>query len=111
MRRKFRITYDITTPESAERGDTAENGFVDPRFNIEVPVEEVPGPATDEEYGWTLQEAERFLGRGGMEDSGFWFSSCDGVQNYRTGAETRYALHPPENITGASYERLRRIFC
>jgi hypothetical protein len=109
--RKFRITYDITTPESAVEGDTAENGYVEPRFNGKVPIEEVEGEATDADYGWSLAEAERFLGRGGMEDAGAWFTSCDGEQNYQTGAETRYALHPPENCTGASYDRLARIFC
>lgn len=111
MKRGFRITYDIVTPESAEQGDTAENGFVDPRFNLKIPVEEIKGPATDEEYGWTLAQAALFLGRGCMEDSGNWFSNCDGHVDYQSGAETRYMLHPPENITGASYERLARYFC
>jgi hypothetical protein len=110
VNRKFRITYDIVTPESAEEGDTAENGFVAPG-GWQDPVESIEGPATDEVYGWTLQEAELFLGRGGMEDVGNWFASADGSVNFQTGAETRYALHPPENITAASYERLARIFC
>lgn len=110
MKRMFRITYDIVTPESAMEGDSAENGFVAPGGSLD-PIEVVPCPAPEADYGWTLAEAERFLGRGGMEDAGHWFTSCDGVQNYQTGAETRYALHPPENCTGASYERLARIFC
>lgn len=110
----MRITYEIITPESAEHGDAAERGFVEPRFNIKVPIEEVMANSADwpdESLEWTLQEAEQFLGRGGMEDSGRWFSACDPERDFQTGAETYYSLHPADNTTPASYTRLASIFC
>lgn len=109
-RERFRVTFDVVTPESAEHGDTADNGFAAPggwKFSADD-----PGP-----HEMTLREAistcgfypaARSAGMGGFEDSGSWFSTIDADQNYRTGEETRYSLHPPENITPSSYGRLRR---
>jgi hypothetical protein len=110
----MRITYEIVTPESAEHGDAAERGFVEPRFQMKVPIEEVMGNEGEwpkASLEWTLREAEQYLGRHGMEDSGNWFNSLDPDRDYQTGAETYESLHPADNITAASYERLARIFC
>lgn len=110
----MRITYEIITPESAEHGDADERGFVEPRFDMHVPIEEVMANGQDwpkESLRWTLRHAEIFLGRNGMEDNGRWFTALDGNTNYQTGAETRYSLHPDDNTTPASYDRLKRIFC
>ena len=108
----MRVTYEIVTPESAEHGDAAEIGFVLPAsgFHLKVPVDQI-GDFEDSELDWDLRDAEQWLGRHGMEDSGRWFTSCDGEIDFASGAETRYALHPSDNITAASYERLARIFC
>lgn len=112
----MRITYEVITPESAEHGDAEERGFIEPKFKLRVPVEEAldeskwPAGSLD----WTLREAELFLGRRGMEDSGTWFNSCDPERDFQTGAETFYSLHPTNqggSITAASYARLRAIFC
>jgi hypothetical protein len=109
----MRITYEIITPESAEQNDVAEHGFVSPGYGINVPIDEAMNkeqwPAKSLE--WSLSAAEMMLGRGGMEDCGRWFSSLDSITDMRTGAETRYSLHPDDNITPASYARLARIFC
>ena len=110
----MRITYEIVTPESAEQGDAEERGFVEPRFNLFVPIDEVMGNEGEwpkESLEWTLQEAELFLGRKGMEDSGRWFTTADPERNFQTGAETYYSLHPSDKVTAASYGRLARIFC
>lgn len=56
----------------------------------------------------SLREAVNLAG-GGFEDSGSWFTCTSSETNYRTGAETRYAIHPPETITPASYRRVARI--
>lgn len=108
----MRVTYEIVTPESAEQGDCAEHGFVLPGrfFHLKVPVDEALA-MPDSDLEWDLRDAEQWLGRNGMEDVGRWFVSCDGDIDFATGAETRYALHPSDNTTGASYERLARIFC
>lgn len=113
-RQTMRITYEVITPESAEEGDAAERGFVEPRFNIKVPIEEVIGNESEwpnESLEWTLQEAEQFLGRNAMEDSGRWFSTIDPERDFQTGAEIYYSLHPAATVTTASYERLARVFC
>lgn len=109
----MRITYEIITPESAENGDAAECGFVEPQFKLQVPLDEVNANAIDwpsESLEWSLRDAEVFLGRGGMEDSGRWFTSCDPSRDFQTGSETFYSLHP-DNVTPATYERLKRVFC
>lgn len=106
----MRITYEIITPESAEQGDVAEQGFVEPDYNIHVPVAE-RGDFEPGALKWTLRGAELFLGRYGCEDCGRWFQQVDGSTDYSTGAVTRYALHPDDSVTVASYDRLKRIFC
>lgn len=109
----MRITYEVITPESAEHADVAERGFIEPSYNIAVPVEESLNkedwPA--ESLVWTLRDAELFLGRASMEDCGDWFQQIDGSTDYQSGTITRYALHPSNGISPASYDRLKRIFC
>lgn len=102
---KFRVTYDIVTPESAEHGDSAERGFVMPggwQYDIETVLAD-----KESNYSMSLRDAINLIGC--VEDSGSWFTETDGRQNYKTGAETTYSLHPPDNITGASYRRLARL--
>jgi len=92
----FRVTYDIVTYESAEHGDTAEAGFVQPG-----------GWHTEDSESLSLREAANLVGN--LEDSGSWFTEIDGTEDYRTGAVERRSLHPPRNITTASYARLKRV--
>lgn len=110
MAARFRVTYDVVTPESAEHGDTADAGFAHPG-GWRYPADD-PGP-----HELTLREAietcgfyprARRAGMGGFENSGSWFSTIDPDQNYSTGEETRYSIHPPRTISPASYARLRR---
>lgn len=82
----FFVTYDIVTPESAERGDYADG---------------------EEEVGMTLREAMSLCSP--QEDAGLWLVEVDGRADYRTGAEERRMLHPPRNITAASYARLAKL--
>jgi hypothetical protein len=101
----FNITYDVVTHESAERGDFAEIGFVAPGGR-EIPVGDcdLQDKLT---LAWDLRSAVRTMGI--CENSGHWFTEADGRVDYRTGAVTRYSLHPPKNITEASYGRLYRL--
>jgi hypothetical protein len=83
-------TYEIVTPESAEEGDAEERGWV---FDAK--------PMTLRE---TLREIEK---QGGEPDSSpvprkgtqLTIYQTDGNVNYRTGAETRTAIHvrAPQN--------------
>lgn len=109
----FSVTYDIVTPESARDGDTAEHGWFWPdpligHWPIEFSDIDAPPLKPSE---WTLHELVSRFGRGGFEDGGRSFYSADSETDYRSGDETRYAIHPPRNVTAASYKRLRRIFC
>ena len=108
----MRVTYEIITPESAEHGDAAERGFILPAsgYHLKVPIEEM-NDFEDSELQWDVRDAEQWLGRGAMEDSGRWFNTVDPEQDFQSGAETFYSLHPDDKITPASYNRLARIFC
>lgn len=98
---KFRVTYDIVTPESAEDGDFAEIGFVLPgSWHVSV--------ADTADVEMDLRSALDLIGC--VEDSGSWFTETDdGRVNYQTGAVERRSLHPPRNITASSYDRLKRL--
>ncbi len=107
---KFHVTYEIVTPESAEHGDAAERGFVLPGgWHEELPAHvfgEEAGKIKDE-CGLSLREAVDLVSL--VEDSGHCFTEIDERQNYNTGESEIRSLHPPENITPASYGRLRRL--
>lgn len=105
---KFLITYEIVTPQSAERGDFAENGFVGPS-GLQIPIDSDGAleAASRNEFALDLRSAVRMIGC--VENAGSWFVETDGRDNYRDGSNTRYSLHPPENITASSYGRLCRL--
>jgi len=99
---KFRVTYEIVTPESAEDGEAAESGYASPG-----------GWKHDDPADLTLREAIRvcgfYRGGGGFEDCGSWFVTIDADEDYRTGEHTTYSVHPPDSITPSSYRRLRYL--
>ncbi len=110
----WHITYEIITPESAENGDTAENGFVDcngTQWELEPGVFGAEAGAIKDSYGMRASDAIRLFQRegGAAEDSGGRWFVGHGSTCFRTGAETRLSLHPPDNITGASYDRVARL--
>jgi len=102
----FLITYETVTPESAEHGDAAERGYVQSGGWLHK-LEDVDMTRDGAALTFDLRGALRVMGC--CEDSGSWFTEADGRQDYRTGSETRYGLHPPRGITGASYSRVRRL--
>ena len=103
---KFLITYEIVTPESAEHGDAAEHGYVQPAGFL-FPVETVEMARDRDELEFDLRSAVGMIGC--VENAGSWFVEADGRDNYRDGSNTRYSLHPPKNITPSSYGRLCRL--
>jgi hypothetical protein len=100
----FTVTYEIVTPESAEQGDFEDTGYV-------LPGGWHGAAETPEDREAVLMDlrSARSLVDGGLEDCGSWFSQMSSDTDYRTGAEERRSLHPPENITQASYARLKRL--
>lgn len=101
--RGFTVTYDIVTPESAAEGDHAECGRIDP-WGYHWPVN---GEKQPDDSDMSLRQALNYVCP--QEDAGAWFSEADGRDDYRTGANETRALHPPRNITPASYARLARL--
>ena len=114
---KFRVCYEIVTPESAEHGDYAEAGYTMPG-GWKYPIH---GPGTgfnnenakDSQYGvfdLDLRQAIEMMSI--CEDVGGYFVECDSRHNYQTGAETRYSLHfanGSKGVTPASYKRIARL--
>lgn len=101
---KWRVTYEIITEESAAEGDIAESGFINPD-GWKTPAiigAETPG------VGMTLRNALRFVCP--QEDVGTWLIEIDPRGHFTDAeGETRCQLHPPCNITPASYGRLKRL--
>lgn len=103
MRQMFHVTYDIVTNESAENGDTAENGFVhanDSRDSIDI-VE------NSADYAMDLRTTLRHCSP--QWDCGRWFDQEAQIEDYSTDEHISYALHPPHTITASSYARLKRL--
>lgn len=109
MPASFFVTYDVVTPESAEHGDTAENGYALPggwRF----PADTVIGkPAEIAAVALRLGAAIDMLGCLENSSDGFTYYECDGTTDYRTGAETRLAFHVPHNATPSTVARIARL--
>lgn len=104
MRMRFRVTYEIVTPESAEHGDVADSGFLTAQgWRVEALIGK-PTPGVN----MTLREAANLVGC--CEDAGSWLIETDGRDKYATGEHEWRSLHPPDNITAASYERVARLF-
>jgi hypothetical protein len=99
----FHVTYDIITPDSAEDGDTAENGYVHANGGRD-PVERVENSA---DYAMDLRTALRHCQP--QWDSGSWFDQEGQIEDYATNETIAYSLHPPRAITPSSYARLRRL--
>lgn len=97
---RFRVTYEIVTPESAEHGDAESRGFV-------LPGEWCAEINDAGDVGMTLREAMRLASP--QEDCGSWWCEVDGRTDYRTGAVETRSIHPPSNITAASYARVSRL--
>lgn len=97
---KWRVTYEIVTPESAAEGDAEERGFL-------LPGAWKVAADSSEDVNMSLREALALCSP--QEDCGRWLSEVDGDTDYRTGAVTTRSLHPPRYITPASYGRLCRL--
>lgn len=103
-REAFRVTYEIVTEESAREGDASERGYIGPGgMHVDVSTDEDRASVSME-----LREALNYCHP--QENCGSWFTECDAREDYATGDSETRSLHPPENITGASYRRLCRLF-
>lgn len=91
------FTYDIVTPESAEHGDTAENGF-ETSFGVFTLAQ--------------LLYKARDLGLEGAEDSGSWFTGHPS-EDHLSGESTTHSMHVEffrgKPLTGDHYGRIKQL--
>lgn len=112
MRKRFHVTYDITTHESAEHGDYAESGFLLGSHGPREDMDGIFGPAAvpvKAACALSLREAASCIGVLDSWDGGASFYEADGVTDYRTGDNERRALHCPDDITPSSLYRVARL--
>lgn len=100
---KFNVTYDIVTEESAECGDTAENGFISQGVGLRDAIKDlfqtrtnaVDGVSAIELSGYPVQYAR-------------WLTVTNGME-YETGDYESRSLHFPKNITPSSIRRIAKL--
>jgi hypothetical protein len=97
----FRVTFEIVTHSSASKGGYAKSGFL---LRDGRPARKNAAPKT---LNMGLREAMRLVYP--QENSGRWWQEIDGREDYATGAVETRAIHPPRNITPASYARVTRL--
>lgn len=113
--KRYHVTYEIVTQESAEHGDTAEIGFIQPGA-YHVPMDGIVGePAgkIKDECAMTLREALELVGAPFCENNGDdrSFRECDERQNHHTGESELRTLHVPDDMPASSRKRIARICC
>lgn len=103
MRPTYALSYDITTPESAEAGDIAEFGFqrepveLGREFGLAAAIREARAEGCTETSD--IERADYSRGRISL------YSGSE--QNYRTGAERRVCAHF-SNMTPSTLRRIVR---
>lgn len=115
MKTKFRLTFSVTTEESAANGDHARHGFV--TRNLTIP-DRTWMPETPAEF--PLRKAVEFLfdrnSEGPIEaDSSHlsltnpprWFTYGGGGMD--CGESIQVSLHIPDSVTASSALRLARV--
>lgn len=108
---KFFVTYEIVSPESAENGEACERGFMMPgdwRIKLEPHVYGEAASKVRNDCALDLRSAVGLVDAG-CEDCGQWFTEIDSRFDYEAGNDELRSLHPPDNITSASYGRLKRL--
>lgn len=100
---RFNVTYEITTPESAENGDSEETGFIVQDVGLREAIEAVQGTRTSGVDGVECIEAND-------SDIGAarWITVSNGME-FETGATESRSIHIPDNVTRASRIRIARI--
>lgn len=80
---RYKMAYEIVTPESAEQGDADERGWIEKKSEQYGTLEDLIRVVRD--HTWLEWSSSRPRGR---HD---WIVS-EGEENYRTGANTSYSL-------------------
>lgn len=83
----FLVSYNIVTEESAEDGDTADNGF-DDYHSCEPDEYDIADGKT------AVDIAVSWLNDKCLESGSDWWTDADVDRDYSTGDETRHSYHP-----------------
>lgn len=94
----FSVTYEIVTPESAERGDIAESGFLAQHVSFREALQ-----VFNDERDWSTIEADEHPLRAPR-----WFTD-HGAPAWASGDVRSVSLHLPARITAGSRMRIARL--
>ena len=103
----FDFTYETVTPESAEHGDAADQGFIMPglwKFDPDQYERQKWNPGDLAGIINFAQSLGIYADEGAINS----FYSVDPDINYRTGDHQNYAMHIA-GITPATFERIARL--
>jgi hypothetical protein len=95
--RKFSVTFDTVTPESAEDGEVADGGFI---------VEDVSLREAVEAIGSYAPQPSCYPFDGGQHA---WFSHDGYDEDHRTGKRESRSLHVPRDLTPSTRRRIARL--
>lgn len=99
----FDVTYEIVTPESAERGDAEERGYIGQNMELRDAIYEVLQTRTSRVEGI---EAIEFSSSD--VESARWLDVCNGHE-FETGAREYRSIHFPEHLTASTKRRIMRL--
>lgn len=100
---KFNVTYEIVTPESAERGDTAENGFIIEGATLREALKLVYETRTSRVDGISSIEADEY-----PVTCPSWITVSNGME-FETGACESRSIHFPDNLSASTRCRIARL--
>jgi hypothetical protein len=95
---KFNITYEIVSQESAEYGDSEENGFVCEDVKLREAIDALFETRTNRVD--CIQSIEY--------SGNYWFTVNNGIE-YETGSHESRSIHIPRNTTQSSINRLAKL--
>ena len=94
---KFNVTYETITEKSAERGDTADAGFLAENVSLREAIDELG-------YGQQGMEANEYP----VSDPK-WITAHGTDEDYGTGEVENRSLHFPDTMTASSKLRVCRL--
>ncbi len=98
MSRKFSVTYEIVTYESAEDGEAAEQGYIVQDVGLREAIGELNGAAVQPSC-YPFDPSYSYV----------WFSTVDADIDYRTGESEYRSLHLPATLTSSTRLRIARL--
>lgn len=100
---RFIVTYEIVTPESAENGESDEQGYECIGCTLRQAVEAVTGTRTNAVDGVECVEPSA-----SDISAARWVTVLNGME-FETGAQESRSLHFPDHMTAASKRRVCRM--